>query len=212
MNNKKYTEEMLTALREGLRTEMSEKRYRHTCEVEKMAARIGEIYLPDKVDMLRAAALLHDITKEKSVEDQIKICEAFDTKVSDEDRKAPKLFHAKTAALLIPVKYPELADEEIISAVRWHTTGRANMTLSEKIIYLSDYIDMSRKYDDCVKLREMFWSDGLSSMSKDERDAHLRDVLISSYDITIRGLLDDGKLIDENTIQARNFLVFKKMS
>lgn len=212
MNNKKYTEEMLTALREGLHTEMSEKRYHHTCEVEKMAARIGEIYLPDKVDMLRAAALLHDITKERSVEDQIKICEAFGAKVSDEDRKAPKLFHAKTAALLIPVKYPEFADEEIISAVRWHTTGRANMTIAEKIIYLSDYIDMSRKYEDCVKLREMFWSDDLSSMSKEKRDAHLRDVLISSYDITIRGLLDDGKLIDENTIQARNFLVLEKMS
>lgn len=211
MNNKKYTEEMLTSLRDGLRTKMSEKRYFHTCEVEKMAERIGRIYLPEKVDMLRAAALLHDITKEEAPEDQIKICETFGIPVSEEDKKAPKIFHAKTAAALIPVKYPEFADDELISAVRWHTTGRAGMTLAEKIIYLADYIDMSRKFEDCVKLRDLFWSVDFSGMSKEEKDAHLRDVLIFSYDITIRGLLDDGKLIDDNTVDARNSLVLDKL-
>lgn len=211
MNNKKYTEEMLVSLRKSVGELMSEKRYNHTLEVEKMAARIGEIYLPEKTDILRVAALLHDITKEESTEGQIAMCEKFGIPVSDRDIRAPKMFHAKTAAALISEKYPSFADDEVISAVRWHTTGRPDMTLSEKIIYLADYIDMSRNFEDCVKLRDLFWSVDFSKMTDDEKTAHLRDVLIFSYDLTIKGLLDEEKLVDTNTIEARNFLICEKL-
>lgn len=203
----KFSEEQLNGLREELAAKMSEKRFFHTIEVEKMAARIGKIYAPDKVDILRAAGLLHDITKEYSVEKQLQICREFGIITTKQDILTPKTFHAKTAALLIPVLYPQFNDVEVVSAVRWHTTGNDNMTLTEKIVYLADYIDESRKFDDCVKLRHMFWDAEPEQMNADERDKHLVKTLIASFDMTLKSLIEESVPISEDTFKARNSLV-----
>lgn len=209
MNNN-FSEEMLAALREKVKNEMGEKRYFHTLEVEKMAARLGEIYAPQQIQMLRAAALLHDITKERSADEHIAICEEAGLTVSETERKAPKMFHAKTASLVIPQKYPEYATPEILTAVRYHTTGRDNMTIEEKIIYLADYIDMSRQFEDCVLLRNYFFDFDFDNSDEDAKISHLNDTLIMSYNLTIRGLLEDNKHIDETTFKARNYLILNK--
>ena len=151
------TEEMLTKLRGELEGVMSPKRYRHTVEVERMAERLGALYAPDQIPLLRAAALLHDITKEFSLQTQLQILKKFDIITYYSDEISPKTLHARTAACQIPEQYPAFASPVVIDAVRWHTTGRAGMTVCEKIIYLADYIDMSRTFPDCVELREMFW-------------------------------------------------------
>ena len=206
------TEEMLDALRADIASKMSEKRFFHTAEVEKMAARLGELYAPDKLMMLRAAALLHDITKEYKTDRQVLICAQKGLEVTRLDLCAPKTFHARTAASLIPELYPEFSDEEIISCVRWHTTGRVGMTLCEKLIYLADYIDMSRTFEDCVKLREFFFSKNPENMDMTSRLAHLDDTLIMSYDMTMRGLLEDGTPISPDTADERNELVCQRMT
>lgn len=208
MNNN-FTEEMLDALREQIKCEMGEKRYNHTLEVEKMAIRLGEIYAKDQIPMLRAAALLHDITKERKTEEHIAICESAGLIVTEAEKRAPKMFHARTAALVIPRKYPSFATDEVISAVRYHTTGRANMTISEKIIYLADYIDMSRSFEDCVALRNYFFDFDFENASEKEKYDHLGATLIMSYCLTIKGLLEDDKIIDKTTIEARNYLIFE---
>ena len=189
---------------------MGEKRYFHTLEVEKMAIRLGEIYAKDEIPMLRAAALLHDVTKERTTEEHIAICEGAGLLVLKAERKSPKMFHAKTAALVIPNKYPDFATEELINAVRYHTTGRADMTIEEKIIYLADYIDMSRTYEDCVALRDFFFDFDFENTSDEEKISHLNDTLIMSYNLTIKGLLEDNKHIDKTTFEARNYLILNK--
>lgn len=209
MNNK-FSEEMLSALRENVKNEMGEKRYFHTLEVEKMAERLGEIYAKEQIPMLRAAALLHDVTKERTTEEHIAICENSGLVVTDAERKSPKMFHSKTAALVIPKKYPEFASDELLSAVRYHTTGKADMTIAEKIIYLADYIDMSRKFEDCVALRDYFFDFDFENASEKEKIAHLNDTLIMSYNLTIRGLLEDNKHIDKTTFEARNYLILNR--
>ena len=209
MNNK-FTEEMLENLRESVKNEMGEKRYNHTLEVEKMAVRLGEIYAPDKIPTLRAAALLHDVTKERSAEEHIAICERAGLSVSVAERKSPKMFHSKTAALIIPEKYPEFAVPELVQAIKYHTTGKADMNLIEKIIYLADYIDMSRSFEDCVSLRNYFFDFDFEGANEEQKLAHLRETLIKSYDYTIRGLLDDGKHINDTTFEARNFLILER--
>lgn len=206
----KFDETTLDRLRESVSGEMSEKRFRHTAAVEKMAARLGELYAPDKIDILRAAALLHDITKEYSSEKQLQICREFGIIISKQDILTPKTFHAKTAAALIPVLYPDFADDEVISAVRWHTTGRAGMTTLEKLVYLADYIDESRTFPDCVALRSLFWDAEPQNMSVAERETHLDQVLIRSFDMTITGLLEDGAPISDDTLAARNFLIVNR--
>lgn len=209
------TETMLDRLRTSLEQDcengkMSKKRFFHTCEVEKMAARLGEIFAPEKINILRAAALLHDITKECSLQEQIELADRYGIKLTDMDICASKTLHAMTAAACIDDLYPEFALPEIKSCVRWHTTGHAKMSLTEKLIYLADYIDMSRKFDDCVMLREYFFCDGLMEMSKEEQLSHLDDTILLSYDITLAALIEKKTPISPDTISARNEIAVKK--
>ena len=150
---------------------------------------------------------MHDITKEYSTEKQLQICHEFGIITTKQDILTPKTFHAKTAAVLIPVLYPEFDDQEVVSAVRWHTTGNADMSLLEKIVYLADYIDESRKFEDCVKLRNLFWDACPEKMSLKERDEHLAKILVISFNMTLAGLISDNAPVSDDTFKARNALI-----
>lgn len=211
------SEEMLDALRVALTQErdsgrMSEKRFRHTIEVEKMAARLAELYVPEKSDILRAAALLHDITKECSFEEHLEICGSGGMALTEYDTSAPKTLHAMSAAVKIEKEMCEYDVDEVKNCVRWHTTGRGGMTLCEKLIYLADYIDMSRTFEDCVKLREYFFGKDIEAMNDKQKEEHLDDTLILSYDMTIKALTEDGKIISPDTVDARNELVLRRLN
>ena len=80
------------------------------------------------------------------------------------------------------------------------------MTLTEKLIYLADYIDMSRKFGDCVALRDYFFGADIEAMTEEERRAHLDETLLISYDMTMRGLIEKSAPISPETIAARNEL------
>ena len=202
----KISEESISRLREKISDRMSGKRLAHTLAVEKMAVRIGNIYCPERTDVLAAAALLHDITKEKTTEEHIAICERYGAEYTNENVAAPKTFHAITAAASIPVEFPELNDAEIISAVRYHTTGREGMTLTEKIIYIADYIDETRTFPDCITLREMFWGSDVESMSEEERLLHLDRVVLRSLEMTVADLIECGKVINSDTLAAKEYI------
>lgn len=206
------THQMLDELRAKVSAGMSEKRFRHTAEVESMVARLGALYAPEQIPMLRAAALLHDITKEYSTDRQVLILAEKNLPVSRNDLYAPKTFHARTAAALIPELYPDFADAEIVSCVRWHTTGRADMSLCEQLVYLADYIDLSRTFADCVRLRNFFFDAEPESMDMDTRLAHLRDTLILSFDMTIRALMEDGVPVSPDSFEARNALICRRLA
>ena len=208
--SQEITEAMLDGLRASLSVKMSPKRYRHTCEVEKMAVRLGELYLPEKIALLRGAALLHDLTKELKWEQHEEILREHGISLTEEDFLTQKTLHARTAALLIPEQYPAFATEELILCVRYHTTGRAGMSLAEKLIYLADYIDLSRSFEDCVRLREIFFGAAPSEMAYDERLSHLRDTLILSLDMTVSALVAEGKIVSAETFAARNELLTEK--
>ncbi len=205
-------EQMLDSLRESIESSMSPRRFVHTAEVEKMAAYLGSLYAPDKIPLLRAAALLHDTTKERTTDWHIKTCAERDIELDKDAYHAAKTLHAITAAALISESFPNFADSEIIGCVRWHTTGREKMTLCEKLIYLADYIDMSRTFEDCVTLREFFMSAHPENMDMAARLCHLDDTLIMSFDMTMRGLIEDGRLISMDTIKARNSLIRDKLN
>lgn len=200
---------LILQLRERVTADMSPKRARHTLAVEQMAARLSVLYCPEKEQMLRVAALLHDVTKEWSTERHAAFLKEHGTTPTAMDLAAPKTLHAKTAALLIPEQYPEYADGEVISAVRYHTTGREDMTLCEQIVYLADYIDDSRTFPDCVTLRNAFWDAEPENMTQEQREAHLLRVLVQSFDLTIAGLIEDGAPVSADTFLARNSLILK---
>ena len=201
MKCKPVTEESLALLRERVRAYLTDKRYVHTLAVEKEAAKLGEIYLPDKVTKLRASALLHDITKRYSDEKQLQCCDEFGIITDTQERTQTKTLHAKTAAVIAKRDFPEFADSEIISGIRWHTTGHSEMTVFESIVYLADYIEETRTFDDCVELRRYFYESFASASDKDERNKALIDTMIRSFDKT------DGEYIAVDTVDARNYFL-----
>ncbi len=207
---REISESEIEVLRGKIAARMSEYRYLHTLAVEDMAARLSDLYCPEKKSKLRAAALLHDITKELSYEEHIAIFKEHGESLLPEDLRAPKTFHARSAAILISMMYPEFSDIEIINAVRYHTTGCASMTLFEKIIYLADYIDETRKYEECVILRNMFWDAEPQKMSEAERIEHLDAVMLKALNMSIDSLINDGKIISCDTVSARNSLLLNK--
>ena len=204
------TENMLDELRENVMERMSPKRFLHTIAVEQMVARLCALFCPEQTIFLRAAALLHDVTKERTSAEQVALCHELGLEVSEEELLSPKIFHAKTAAALIPIEYREFAHPLVVDSVRWHTTGRAEMSLPEKLLYLADYIDESRTFENCVRLRRFFWNACPEKMESDERLALLRDTLILSYRFTIEDLIAEGLPVAIDTVEARNRLLLEK--
>lgn len=200
------TEEKLLWLRARVTEKMSAYRMAHTLGVEAMVARLAALYCPEKADMLRAAALLHDLTKELDNNAQQAIFAAHGVTLRPDEQASPKIWHGITAALLIPSEYPDLADDTLLSAVRWHTTGRAGMTLEEALLYLADYIEEGRTFADCVMLRERFFKAEPEKMSKDVRLCHLRDILLLSFDTTLSELEASGGAVCLDTLAAREEL------
>ncbi len=208
----KEQEQLLSELRETIGSHMREKRLKHTLGVEREITSLASVYAPDDEYTLRAAALLHDVTKERPLEEQLRLCDFFGIAYTEEDKRMPKTFHARTAAAMIPQSFPAFADAAILSAIRWHTTGRSDMTLGEKLLYLADYIEDTRTFCDCVELRRYFYSGLDAAKDPAAREALLTDTLVLSFDMTIRGLLADGDPIHTDTVAARNSLLDARAS
>lgn len=192
-------------LREKVASVLSEKRMKHVLAVENMAYRLGVLYFRDEESLLllRAAALLHDVTKEISDEDQLAFLESHSVKLLPEELASLPTIHALTAALLIPDRFPEFADNRVIDAVRYHTTGRAGMSTFEKIIFLADYIDDTRTYPSCIALRDEFFAADPESMNDQDRVRHLDRAALTSIDNTLSYLRSKERSIHPLTLEAR---------
>lgn len=201
------TQEDTAVLAEKVRPYYTAKRYEHTLAVAKEAKKLGAIYLPEEINRLEASALLHDITKAADLKKQLQYCRDFGIMVKAEDILSPSTFHAKTAAALAERDFPEYTDDGIIAGVRWHTTGREGMTVFESVIFLADYIEETRDFDDCVKVRRYFYD--RISCGEDPEEV-LTDTMIYAFDLTIELLLKDSAIIDPDTVSARNYFIAKK--
>ena len=199
-------ERALDTLREKISAYMSGKRLSHTFAVEREIKKLCEVYAPEKEYTLRAAALLHDITKELSLTKQLQLCEEFGIIYMPEEILTPKIFHSRTAPAIIKRDFSEFADEEILSAVRWHTTGRADMTIGEELLFLADYIEDTRTFPSCVILREFFWN---GVHGAEDKTAHLTDTMIMAFDMTVHELCEEKQPIHLDTVSARNSFIWK---
>ena len=103
------------------------------------------------------AGILHDITKAIDGPLQLTLCEAYGKLLSTFSRKYPKTLHALTGSLVAERIFGE--NEEVVSAIQWHTTGKADMTLLQKIIYVADYMEPCRNFPGVERLRELAFSD-----------------------------------------------------
>lgn len=180
---------------------LSEKRMKHTEGVVRAAKLLAARHFPEiSADTAELCALFHDYTKEYSFDEQLAVLEKYAMDVSEDEKKTPKLLHSRTAAAIAQNEYGFC--EEICSAIRWHTTGRPEMTPLEMIIYFADYIEDGRTYPACVRLRK-YYEKQFASLKDDKRALH--KALVRSFDTTVRDLLSEKKTVDLLTIQARNY-------
>lgn len=187
-----FTNEALDALRSDLAATLSPHRYAHTCGVEHMTARLARLFCPERERELRVAALLHDLTKEYSDEEQQAVLSANGVTLRSDEARAPKIWHAMTAAWEIPLRYPAFATPTVLAAVRWHTTGRAGMSTEEILVYLADLIEEGRDHPPLAALRRQFFGAAPEALSPEARMRLLHEVLQASLRATLLRLGEDA--------------------
>lgn len=136
-----------------LRRRLSESRYAHSLCVADEARRLAERYGAD-ADRAYLAGLVHDVLKNTPPEEQRRIAEALGVTLDAVEQSAPSLWHARIGAAFLE-QVLGIADKEVISAVRYHTTGRADMTLLEEIVFVADLTAVGRDYADVETVRRL---------------------------------------------------------
>ena len=178
-------------LRKELEKELKPDRFDHTMGVAYTAASMAFVHGAD-VEKALIAGFLHDCAKCMSHEEQIKVCEKNNIEISDVERRNHSLLHAKVGMYLARTKY-DIYDTDILNAIRWHTTGRENMSLLEKIIYIADFIEPNRKpLENLTAIRKEAFED---------IDKCLAHILHDSV-IYLRTI---GKETDDATMEAYEF-------
>lgn len=180
----------LSKLRPVALSYLKHKRIPHVLGTEQEAIRLAERYGAD-VEKARVGALLHDCTKKLDLPEQLALCERYGIPLDELERQTLKLLHAKTGAAIARDVFG--VDEEIYNAILWHTTGRAGMTLLEKILYLADYIEPSRDFPGVDKLRTVCYKD-------------LDAGLLMGLEMTIGEMNALGSPVHRATIEARDAL------
>ena len=166
------------------------KRIAHVQGCEEEAVRLAQRWGAD-VEHARRAAILHDCTKYLKLDEQLAICERHGVELDDMERGAVKLLHSKTGAALARYVFGEC--EEVCQAICWHTTGKADMSLLEKILYIADYMEPTRDFDGVEDLRNLAYAD-------------LDAAVLLGTEMSIEEMTGYGNPIHPNTVAARDFL------
>ena len=151
-----------------------------------LAARFGEDPGP-----ARRAGLLHDVTKALPGPEQLKLCDKYGMMLDTFERSHPKLLHAKSGAAVAGAVFGESA--AVQSAICWHTTGKPDMTLLQKILYLADYMEPNRDFPGVERLRALAQHD-------------LDEAVLLGLEMSLDLLTETGQPIDVNSRAARDFL------
>ncbi len=135
---------LISHINEDLRNILTPKRFKHTQGVAEEAVKLAHIYNEDE-DKAYLAGLLHDCAKCYTDEEKLQLCHKYNVPLDRVIKKQPDLAHSFLGGAMAKAEYG-VEDEDIINAICYHTTGRANMSLLEKIIYIADYIEPNREY------------------------------------------------------------------
>ena len=122
---------------------LDEDRYAHTMGVMYTCAALAMVHGCDLIQA-QTAGLLHDCAKCIPNKKKLKMCSQHKIPVTEFEQTHPFLLHAKLGAYVAKAKYG-VTDQEILSSITWHTTGKPDMTLLEKIVYIADYMEPGRK-------------------------------------------------------------------
>lgn len=172
-------------------------RLSHSKNVAKCAEKLCEIYGCDK-EKAYLAGMIHDCAKylsDKEIEDYVNKYEIYLDPIEDGNRS---LSHSVIGAYICEYEF-EVEDEDTINAIKYHTTGREDMSLLEKIIYIADLIEEGRKFPVVDTLRELAYG------------GKLDEALLTSFNNTLMFVINKKEEIHPRTVMARNYLIKEKL-
>jgi len=184
-------------LKNWLQARVSGGRYRHSLGVMEAATELAQIHGVEPAP-LRQAALLHDCAREFTNDELVATAEGWQLQIREVDRRSPVLLHGKLA-VIIGERELGLGEPAIQSAVRWHTAGHPQMTLSDKLFYLADVTEPTRHYA---------WVEGLRALARKDVD----QAVLMAIGINTDHLDRTGRTVDPDTYDLRDLLMGKPAS
>ncbi|OHW62515.1 putative nicotinate-nucleotide adenylyltransferase [Andreesenia angusta] len=183
---------MIDRIKRDAECYLSESRYNHTLGVMNEAIRLAERYGEDR-EKAAVAALLHDLGKSKRIYELLKLDCSSDIILEENLKKNGALYHAVASRMVAERRY-SISDSDILNAVRYHTTGRPNMTNLEKIVYLADYIEPGRDFPGVEEMRKISYED-------------LDRAMLCALENTIVHVVSNGQILHEDTVRSRNYIL-----
>lgn len=175
-----------------LRKNLSHDKYEHSVNVSIEAGKLATCYDYD-VKRAKLSGLIHDCAKELSVEEQIQYAKKCSFFVDELTYKIPEIIHAP-ASVYISKNIFGVTDIDILSAIRYHATGKENMSIIEKIIYIADIIEPFREFNGVRRIKEAAYKD-------------LDKALLLALDSAIIYIVEKKSILHPDTINARNFVL-----
>jgi predicted HD superfamily hydrolase involved in NAD metabolism len=178
-------------IKKYLKKHLTKERYHHTVGVAYTAMSMAMKYNPQPDNnefMIKAeiAGLLHDCAKCMDNDKKIRICNKNQISYSKIEAENPYLLHGKVGAYIARKEF-DILDEDILNAITWHTTGRPDMSLLEKIIFVADYIEPSRRpIPELNLIRQLAFTD-------------IDQTVIKILENTLKYLNEKGNPIDDMT-------------
>ncbi len=160
--------------------------------VSDSARELAQRYGAD-ADKAMIAGILHDATKETPDEEQLALIEKAGMKITEEEKLNRKFYHQISGAAFAKAELG-IEDEEILSAIRYHTTGKADMSLLEEIVYLADFISADRDYEDIDEIRKQ------TEIGKERG-------LLYATQYTISSVVRRGRFLHPDTVEAYNWIL-----
>ena len=182
---------------EILRDRLTEKRFIHSLNVAESAKELAKIYGADE-EKAYTAGLVHDCCKDVPAGLQLSYLLENGAQLRDCEINVAKLYHSMSGRIFAEKEFG-ITDEDILNAVRYHTTGRKNMSLLEKIVFIADFISAERDYDGVDIMRQK------AVISLDE-------AIVEGLSFTIKDLIDAGRIIHPDTVDAYNDAQFNLMN
>lgn len=180
---------------EDLLSGLSPRLQAHVRRTEEAARVLAERFGLD-VESASPAALLHDIAREKSGEELLKLARDYRLTIGRLEKQAPMLLHGPVAAAILRWQYG-LRDPAVLHAIAWHATGRVGMSELEKVILVADKMESGRDFPGVEEVRKLA-----------ERD--LDAATIRVLDQTILYVIGKGGLLHPATVEARNDLLARR--
>lgn len=181
-------------IKDILKERLSKKRYIHSINVADQALCLARKWdLPE--DRAYLAGLLHDICKDTPQIEQYKMITAFEGDVSIIEKGSPPLWHA-IAGAYYSKKVIGIEDEDILSAIRFHTIAAPNMSHLSEIIYLADLVSIDRTYKDVERMRKLAFAD-------------IKKAMYEALIFSIKDVIAKGQKLPISTIEAYNYYTKK---